>query len=76
MEIAASLGEVPLGGSLGKVVTGNLGLQSRLAQGDLRPSCGGPVLGSSFGCRINEIVLEEPCMARRPPYTKLIGVAL
>ena len=76
VEIPASLGEVPLSGSLGKVVTGNLRLQSRLAQGDLAHIHGGPGVGRSFCCLINKIILEEPCVARRPPNAKLIGTAL
>ena len=76
MEIPAGLGEVPLGGSLGKVVTCNLSLQSCLAQGDLAHIHGGPVLCSSFCCLINKIILEGPYMAQRPPEPKLIGVGL
>ena len=48
VEIPASLGEVPLSGSMSQVVTCNLCLQSCLAQGDVAHIRRGQVLRSSF----------------------------
>ena len=76
VEIPASLGEVPLSGSLSQVVTCNLRLRSCLAHGDVAHIRRGQVLRSSFCCLINEIILKEPYVARRPLKSKLINVAL